>query len=119
MDFITEDELVSYLRLDAEAASADSDLLELFVELANGLVSDYLGSPTSMDPIPTRIRTITLEVAARAFRNPEGYASEQIDDYKYTRPSSARAAGIYLTDEEEDWLRGTLGTPKVKVGWLA
>lgn len=92
MAVITEAELVSYLRLSAPDAST-----ALFVMLTNGLIEDIAGTLT---PVPTRVKTIALEVAARAYRNPEGYASESIDDYTYRRPTETRSAGIYLTGAE-------------------
>jgi hypothetical protein len=97
---ITAPDLQGYLR----EPTADVTLL---VDLANGVVSETLGTVPS--PIPTRLRAITLEVAARAYRNPAGYASETVDDYTYRLPSETRKAGVYLTAAERAELLDTFG----------
>jgi hypothetical protein len=43
---------------------------------------------------------IALEVVARAYRNPNGYAAENVDDYGYRRDRSTSSAGVYLTGDE-------------------
>ena len=115
MDIILADELASYLR-DDSLTGADLDLI---VELANGVVSDALG-PQAADYEPSaRVRAITLEIAARAYRNPQGYSSETIDDYTYRRDADTRQAGVYLTASELDELQLSAGALHVKMGWLA
>ena len=89
---ITSAELASYLRLPAV-----DDAVTLFTDMANGIVTDITG-PLATPPM--RVRAITLEVAARAYRNPNGYSSETIDDYTYRRDGDTRQAGVYLTDAE-------------------
>jgi hypothetical protein len=91
---ISADELASYLR--NPALSSDSSFAYI-VDLANGLVGDLIGTATTL---PIRVKTITLEVAARAWRNPNGYSSETVDDYTYRRDPNTRQAGVYLTDDE-------------------
>lgn len=95
MQVITTSQLAAYLRqpvteLDAAASS-------LYVELANGIVTEVTGE---LDPVPVRVRAIALEVAARAYRNPEGVTSETIDDYTWRRGESTSGAGVYLTPDE-------------------
>lgn len=110
MDIITRSDLAAYLRDSDVYSDAGAGII---IELANGLVSDVTGETT----ITSKIRAITLEAAGRAWRNPEGYSSETIDDYTYRRPEDARRAGVYLTDTEMDELSGRSRT--AKVGWLA
>lgn len=99
MEIIIDSDLTSYVRLpDADVA--------LYVELANGIVSELVGD---LVEVPTRVRAITLEVAARAFRNPNGYSSETVDDYTYRRDADTRQAGVYLTDSERAELLGMVG----------
>lgn len=98
-DIITAAQLATYLRGEAQ----ESDLA-LLVELANGIVSE--AAPTLATPAPIRVRAITFEVAARAWRNPDGYSSETVDDYTYRRDADSRSAGIYLTDAERAELVG-------------
>lgn len=98
MEIITVSDLASYLD---DKALTTSPAAALKVRLANGLVSDALGTTTSP---PSRVTAITLEVAARSVRNPEGYSSETIDDYTYRRDAETRQAGVYLTSDERDEL---------------
>ena len=94
MSIISDFDLASYL--DVEITPS----LSLKVDLANGLVSELpYATPLAATP-PTRVKTITLEVAARAVRNPNGYSSETVDDYTYRLPTESRAAGVYLTPAE-------------------
>lgn len=102
MDVITTTELASYLR----EANPDEPSLVLLVELSNGIVSEVTGE---LSPVPTRVRAVTLEVAARAYRNPQGASSETIDDYTYRRDGDTTAAGVYLTRAELATLRGLSG----------
>lgn len=112
-DIITVDDLASYpgVVLREEATNA------LVVDLANGLVLDVVGD---LSPVPTRVRALTLEVAARALRNPEGYTSvtKSIDDWDETvrREGTNEGAGVYLTDSERAVLLASLGRPIRRVG---
>lgn len=116
-DIISPDELTSYLRIPA-----DTDVA-LIVELANGLVTETITDAglTVPNPVPTKARAIALEAAGRAWRNPDGYSSETVDDYTYRRDAATRAAGVYLTDSEIEDLIGVAGRPRqrarsVKIG---
>lgn len=102
MAVITEAELASYLRLPAVP-----DGMALIVELANGVVESVWTAGTT--PAPARVRAITFEVAARAWRNPEGYSSETVDDYTYRRDAATRSGGVYLTDAERAELLDQVG----------
>lgn len=103
-DIITVASLASHLQrtiADEHAPAVQA------VELANGLVSDELSDELlALDPVPTRVKAITLEVAARGYRNPEAASSIQtsIDDYdKIVRRegNSLPPPGFYVTDEEK------------------
>ena len=98
-------DLASYLR-DSTVSGNDADFV---VDLANGIVGDVIGT---LDPIPTRVRAITLEIAARAWRNPNGYSSETIEDYTYRRDAETRQAGVYLTPSESAELLSITGKGK-------
>lgn len=98
MDIITTTDLASYLR----ESNLDEAAAGLYVELANGLVSDITGDLTA--PYPAVVRAVALEVAARAYRNPEGATSETIDDYTFRRDGSTSQGGVYVTAEERSRL---------------
>ncbi len=102
MPLITVPELASYLR-DTFVSGAGADLI---VELADGLVSEAVGVVPV--PVPTRIRAIAFEVAARAWRNPDGYLSESIDDYTFR---TAGQVGVHLTSGERAELIALVARP--------
>lgn len=89
----TADELASYLQVDAINPATAS----LLIDLTEGLVLDVVGASQALHP---RVKPIELEVAARAYRNANGYASETVDDYTYRRAAGTAAAGVYLTESE-------------------
>lgn len=103
-DIISTDDLASYLRTTFNPADSAPGLI---VGMANGIVREVIGA---LNPVPTRAFSITLEVAARAWRNPNGYSSETVDDYTYRRDADTRQAGVYLTDDERAELLGFTGT---------
>jgi hypothetical protein len=87
------DELASYLQV-ASIPPGTGDLLH---ELTEDLITDVVGGANVDNP---RVKPIALEVAARAYRNANGYASETVDDYTYQRAAGTQEAGVYLTDSE-------------------
>lgn len=89
----TLDDLASYLQAD----SINAGSAQLYHDLTEALVIDVVGLAASDSP---RVTPIALEVAARAYRNANGYASETVDDYTYRRPVGTQEAGVYLTDTE-------------------
>lgn len=67
---------------------------------SNGVVLE----PFALD-VPGIVRTLTLRVAERAVRNPEGFSSESAGDYSYQRNGATGEGGIYLTERELAMLR--------------
>jgi hypothetical protein len=110
MEIIVIEDLASYLGDDTVAGDGRAQMI---VNLANGLVSDVVGESAT---VTTKMQSVVLEVSARAFRNPEGYSSETIDDYTYRRDAETRRAGVYLTSTELSDLRGGV---RVRSAWLA
>lgn len=106
MQIIETSDLASYLR---NPSDLDQAAAVQIVGLANGIVTEQTGELAA--PISARVTAITLEVAARAYRNPDGYASETIDDYTYRRDANTRQAGVYLTPAEKAELRGYAADP--------
>jgi hypothetical protein len=113
--YITDVDLASYLRTTIAAGTAD-----LVVGLTNDLITELIGNQLDNDgKAPPRVRAIGLEVAARAWRNPEGYSSisTEIDDFTVTKRREGDAltmGGVFLTPGEEAYLRGLLGIPTVR-----
>lgn len=98
------DELASYL--DVPGASLNEPRAYLLHDLTEGLVLSVTGV---LDPVPLQVKAVAIEVAARAYRNPQGAVQESIDDYSYRRPEQTTAAGVYLTDAEVARLRAVIG----------
>lgn len=111
VEIITDDDLASY-----PGVPAGVDLLQA-LELANGLVGDIVGV---LDPVPTQVKTIALEVAKRGLVNEHGASSVTtgIDDWKKTVrwEGEDREAGFYLTEREENKLRGYVFGSSHRVG---
>lgn len=57
---------------------------------ANGWLQDATGLAAWPSPVPDRLWAWAIELAAIAFRNPDGYASETIDDYTRQQDRSRR-----------------------------
>ncbi|MGH1563037.1 hypothetical protein [Mumia sp. DW29H23] len=117
-DIITGDDLAAYL--PGRNVVPDSATTTLYVELANGIVSEVTGE---IFPVPVRIRAITLEVAARGLRDADGYTSvtTAFDDTSRTvrREGAGEDLGVYLTDEERDEIVDILsGRPRRRAGTI-
>lgn len=103
LNIIKATELADYLGVGLDKR------IETLTSLANGLVSEAWRNQVT--PIPTTVKSIALEVAARPGRNPKGLSSwtRSVDDASRTeRLSDAAArAGVYLTADERTQLRGS------------
>lgn len=116
-DVITVADLAAYLDLD-ELVGVRA---ELIMELTNGLIAEKWYNP--VDPVPTSVRLLALDVAARAWRNKPGQAplesvTRSFDDSSKTeryvvQRSDSSGAYVYLTDAELAILNGP---PKSQVG---
>lgn len=104
-------ELASYLPDTAD----DPERATLLRDLTLGLIYSVIPASVADDSIVAK--GVALEVAARAFRNADGYASETVDDYTYRRGSQTAQAGVYLTGDERATLAGldaTTARPRVR-----
>lgn len=107
----TLDELASYL---PETAS-NPDRAQLLADLTLALVYSVIDEDVASGSLVAK--GVGLEVAARAFRNADGYSSETVDDYTYRRDAATRSAGVYLTADERSTLLGlstTTARPRVR-----
>lgn len=106
MALFTLEEFASYVQSDVDTATAT-----LLRDLVTGLILDRTGVDYTVTAATSTAKTVGLEAAARAYRNPEGTTSisEAIDDYSVTNrweiPASAEV-GLYLTAGEIARLRG-------------
>jgi hypothetical protein len=109
MALFTLVELASYL---PETASNPTRAL-LLSDLTAAVV--YAEVPQAVADASLVAKAVGLEVAARAYRNSEGFSMESVDDYTYRRDASTRAAGVYLTGDEKARLQQLVATPHNRV----
>ncbi len=89
MAIFTLSELASYLQQDLDTATAT-----LIQTLTDGLIAEQTG--TVAIPAPVSTKAVALEVAARAYRNPNAIRQEAVGQWSYTRDAAA-ASGVFLT----------------------
>ena len=94
----TLEELASYLPETAE----NPERAQLLADLTLGLIYTVIPQQTADGSLVAK--AVGLEVAARAYRNADGYSSETVDDYTYRRDAATRSAGVYLTADERSTL---------------
>lgn len=109
MALFTTAELASYMQVP----SVNTATATLLHELTEGLITDAYGSALPAT-IPARIKRVALEVAKRAYLNPNGYRSESLADYSYTRGGDVARSGVYLTSAERQAVRGAAGLSTVR-----
>lgn len=105
----TLDELFAYL----PDTAANEERATLLRDLTLGVI--YAVVPPALADQSLVAKAIGLEVAARAFRNADGYTSESVDDYTYRRGTKTGDAGVYLTGEERTQLLAMTETPRARV----
>jgi hypothetical protein len=91
-------ELAAYLPETAENPARAGLIRDLTLGLVYSVIPQTTADPSVV------AKAIGLEVAARAYRNADGYSSETVDDYTYRRDAATRAAGVYLTADERSRL---------------
>lgn len=94
MALFDAEELAAYPGTEGIPEETAQLLQDLTEGLVYGLVSQAVADAS------LAAKGIALEVVSRAWRNREGYASERVDDYSYSRPGETRNAGVYLTADE-------------------
>lgn len=107
----TLEDLASYL---PESVS-NPERAQLLIDLTEGLIATVV--PQAVMDSSIVALAIGLEVAARAYRNADGYSSETVDDYTYRRDAATRSAGVYLTADERSTLLAldtTTARPRVR-----
>lgn len=99
--------LASVLDLSARAGETITDDLAAgaVLDMASAVVRAYVRTDYVDAPVPDAARIVTVEVAYRVWRNPDGLIGDGIDDV--TRRWSDRSGdGFYLTAAEKLVLDG-------------
>ena len=105
-------EFASYLR--RPLTEVDQNVAGLLLELTEGVINDAI---SGYAVTASRIKAVALEVAARAYRNPDGLIAETLDDWSGRRPEDVARAGVYLTESERTQLLAAAGVPATSGGW--
>lgn len=104
---ISDAELASYLQTEV------SSQITLIVAKTNELVTEAWADP--VEPVPARVWTVAMNVAARAASNPKGLTSwtRSWDDISRTErvEGGNHKFGLFLTDEERVELNGEDSVP--------
>lgn len=105
MSLFNSAELAAYLQV----SSVSDATFSLLRKLVTGEVESETGDVDLLtDAEKLTAKTVALEAAARAYRNPQGFTSWAIDDARFQR--GAEAVGVYLTAAERSRLRRLVAT---------
>lgn len=103
-------------KLGYEPQESELDRAETLLDQASELIRDEAGKTWvttvgALESVPRRIARICVEVAYRAFTNPEGLSQRSIGDSSKSWDRSGREGGeaVYLTDVEERAVRKAAG----------
>lgn len=103
------------VRLDRTFTDAEGPRIEALLDDVSAMVRLVAGK-TWVDPLdatqviaPDIVRVIVLRAAARYINNPGGFSAESAGDYSYQRNGLGAEGGLFLTDEEIDWLKKVAG----------
>lgn len=111
MAFATADDIAT--RLGEESLSpADKASVELLIELAASVIAEAVDQgdewTEELDPVPTIVKALTIELVCRAMASPQGLASATETLGAYSRSETYRkdlSTALLLTDMEERMLR--------------
>lgn len=109
-----------------EPISEDADVkrAESVLRAASALVRRFTEKPWlapdgSLDPaMPDDVTLVTIQVAARGYSNPEGWANEAVDDWR-GGGRIVEEAGLYLTASEKAVLGAHVASRTSGIGVLA
>lgn len=100
-------------RLGVTLTATQTTQVEAYIDDASAIVLD-VGDPewTSVD-VPAAVKGVVFQMVRRAYKNPEGYRSEQIGEYRYSRSDDVAAGGLTMTRQELRVVRRAAGLANV------
>jgi hypothetical protein len=106
------------LRLGVTLAGAEADRAGAILDDASALVRseagrDWVDDEDALLDVPAVIESVTLAVAYRAFRNPDGVAQSSLGDASVSYDRGDGQAAVYLTRDERRSVRKAAGTSAV------
>lgn len=96
-------------RLGETVTSTELTQIAAFIEDASGMVLD-VGNP-DWDPDdndnlpPAAVKSVVFQMVRRALKNPDGFQTESIGDYRYGRDESVAVGGVMMTKDEYNTVR--------------
>jgi hypothetical protein len=101
---------------------AEEESVDFLLTVATAVIADAAGKDdawaAALDPVPTILKGLTVELVGRAFANPSGLTSlqEQVGSYQYMQSFNRDLpAAFVLTDIERRIIRRTVGTLNYEV----
>lgn len=83
-----------------EPIASDDAAARAVLAMASAVVRAYVRNDYTVDPVPDAAKVVTIEVAYRVWRNPEGLIGDSVDDTS-RRFVDRSADGFYLTAAEK------------------
>jgi hypothetical protein len=110
-DIATPEELATSLQIPDPGV--DTGSAELYLELAQGLITEKIGE---QEPWPAVAKAIALAAAGRPCRNPG--AAKRLTSGPFTADFNPEQFGVYLTDDEKERLADWAAGNRPKVGTI-
>lgn len=106
------------LRLGVTLAGTEADRAAAVLDDASALIrgeagADWVDDGGALIDVPAVVASVTLAVAYRAFRNPEGVAQTSLGDVSVSYDRGDGQAAVYLTRDERRSVRRAAGTSAV------
>lgn len=106
------------LRLGVTLAGTEADRAAAVLDDASALIrgeagTDWVDDAEQLADVPAIVASITIAVAYRAFRNPDGVAQTSLGDASVSYDRGDGQAAVYLTRDERRSVRRAAGTSAV------
>ena len=106
------------LRLGVTLTVAETERVSAILDDASALVRseagrDWVDGEGALADVPAVVESVTLAVAYRAFRNPDGAAQTSLGDASVSYDRGDGQAAVYLTRDERRSVRRAAGTSAV------
>lgn len=103
------------LRLGTTLAGADAERAAAVLDDASALIrgeagTDWVDGEGALSSVPAVVEAISLAVAYRAFRNPDGVSQTSLGDASVSYDRGTAQAAVYLTRDERRAVRRAAGT---------
>ena len=106
------------LRLGGTLAGTEAERASAVLDDASALIRseashDWVDDQGALLDVPAVVESVTLAVAYRAFRNPDGVSQTSLGDASVSYDRASAQAAIYLTRDERRAIRRAAGTTAI------